>query len=1429
MGFVAALCLWLLYAAHDGYLTTENGSGSTNQFYCPSGNGVSSPSPSKHQTTGLPLFPPLMDLQQVELLCQKIYGQHSSPEDRKHAHEELLFLQTSASYVDQCVVILTQSKDLPTLMFACQSLNLVMKRDWQNIPPQTRFTLQQFLIDKTANHAAAFDSRHFLTKKLVQTLCHLTRRGWCEDVRLHGVVDTCLFWMSQKRTDLALRVMSDLVLEFDQAKSQSAFGDDSSRRAFQSFRELEGGLFRIFSTSVELVWGSAQLLPHTESVLCESLRCLLSCLQFDFSGTGSSGADSESTNFSGNLVLTSVYLPKTWIPMVGSERAINDLFQLYTQQFNNRESAFGEEIASLVLQCLTLVAGIRRTASGGSMMTQNEANKTSHLYALLRGVEQLCKTRQGFADSEDCLHNFCRLLARVRIPPQQLVADVELCFYYEQQWLPTAREFSIHCLLSWLTVSPHSVGYLFDFWKSISTQLEVGKKVQLLRPLVFTYLQSRMDMCEVAAIGMSGSRQMRDALRIARECRLASDMATASCDLDEIDPLKNEEVLLDEIASICNFVSGQPHEDLLLQGIGQVFELGNDQDHGMQAKKAFAMYFVGCLISVRGSEEDSNEDMSGELALCAKAFKAVSDATHPERVLVFEQSILYFLQCFHYMLLESKTRSQIASLEMKQQQSRRYMRLSTSLPSNSPDIMPALMPPPRGIGSVASVGVGSQQLALDDFYVKSGRGAYLKPLTMKRSNSTLAGTGLLDDMLLLSETRSNSSSLAASVAEEDTFEEDLPTSNSFYSEQLANEYVKSQTVSRRIGELIGVPGDELALMNIAVQHLFNVLLQTRQNHAEETILIERSLSVLKHLLQSSSVVVTSMSAIPKMVKSGTLFLDLEFIQNLLRNATPNMFPLLTAKDRGKSRTTYMSILAFLFFLQLDSAPPSSMGVTGVASVGAMPQSERVDDAFCQFMLPLSQQQQVHDSVSFLRDIRGVFQSASEFHQYELCFAWLFLPHRIQLLQECGKLRDAQTTVALLKLLVEVASNRDARISFPSTSVGPSLLVTEFVSVLLPVCQMLWDDVSAELRRQESKFMELWNLNHVAQDLSQRTSMNMSALHAMVEELGQEETTAKQQQRQGLPVRFTQGVVGMGFTLEHSATVMKQVSQICLLLTKLGKLCPSVQFRELQALVLSLGLSCDPLHLSSYAKCEQHFVSFCYHISESQPMLLTGLSPAAFARLVAVLGLALQPKPVAATSGILSTHAAYAIETLASMRSRALLFSLMPYAQNTTVDLDAYYCLRPQAGFVKSELTMLHRIHRGTKVYQGRDLKHCLQVFALYESQEPLLFSDLFHSLLDRVLTVSESELTNLYALTRPLLSLAATNQLAVKEFSDSFVNAQAANRQRMTAEQLAPILRLLTVDSTNSIEVCEFLRRQEEYTKDLCKSIRRFRDFYSNL
>jgi hypothetical protein len=59
---------------------------------------------------------------------------------------------------------------------------------------------------------------------------------------------------------------------------------------------------------------------------------------------------------------------------------------------------------------------------------------------------------------------------------------------------------------------------------------------------------------------------------------------------------------------------------LLLNAVGEVLQQVHDSSKGLQAKQAFALLFVGCLISVR---ESSHESIVGELTLCAKVRRFV--------------------------------------------------------------------------------------------------------------------------------------------------------------------------------------------------------------------------------------------------------------------------------------------------------------------------------------------------------------------------------------------------------------------------------------------------------------------------------------------------------------------------------------------------------------------------------------------------------------------------------------------------------------------------------------------------------------------------------------------------------------------------------------------------------------------------------------
>jgi len=230
-----------------------------------SANAASSTSTSSGQSTSSsPPGPPpaSFSLADLEDLTRRIYGPGTTPQTRFEAHKALIFLQLSASYVDVCVFILKNSLEPTALLYAAQSLLLVFARDWNNFQPDARVSLKNFLADYLAVKCS--HANHFLTKKIMQVLCSLTRRAWVEDpARFADILDYAVEWLQSKdKGELGLRcvlfvggfflchtysviksyarslnsfaifrLISDLVCEFDQGRT--AFFDESMRRASQ--------------------------------------------------------------------------------------------------------------------------------------------------------------------------------------------------------------------------------------------------------------------------------------------------------------------------------------------------------------------------------------------------------------------------------------------------------------------------------------------------------------------------------------------------------------------------------------------------------------------------------------------------------------------------------------------------------------------------------------------------------------------------------------------------------------------------------------------------------------------------------------------------------------------------------------------------------------------------------------------------------------------------------------------------------------------------------------------------------------------------------------------------------------------------------------------------------------------------------------------
>jgi len=259
-------------------------------------------------------------------------------------------------------------------------------------------------------------------------------------------------------------------------------------------------------------------------------------------------------------------------------------------------------------------------------------------------------------------------------------------------------------------------------------------------------------------------------------------------------------------------------------------------------------------------------------------------------------------------------------------------------------------------------------------------------------------------------------------------------------------------------------------------------------------------------------------------------------------------------------------------------------------------------------------------------------------------------------------------------------------------------------------------------------------------------------------------------------------------------------------------------KDLRKALLALGLASPPDHIQGFTKMESALVLMIHTLADTAPLDLIQLPTPEFARLISVLAQA-----VVKANSLLSTPAAFSIETIATMRCRALLYGNHTDAKEP---LSGAVALR-HSGYVASDLGATHRSR--SRMAEEQELRQAWSAMAQHDMHQPTLFLDLLTLIFDRVLTAPDADLTNLYALVRPLPSLACSGPDTLATFVNGFINAQAQSRQAAVREHLEPIMRILLPGTSNKEHVADCLRRQEEYTKELCKFIRRFRDFYWKL
>jgi len=323
------------------------------------------------------------------------------------------------------------------------------------------------------------------------------------------------------------------------------------------------------------------------------------------------------------------------------------------------------------------------------------------------------------------------------------------------------------------------------------------------------------------------------------------------------------------------------------------------------------------------------------------------------------------------------------------------------------------------------------------------------------------------------------------------------------------------------------------------------------------------------------------------------------------------------------------------------------------------------------------------------------------------------------------------------------------------------------------------------------------------------------------------------------LKLRAGATGSGITWDLSTVEVKSIAIACTTLTRMlagrfGNLSVFELYNDdslkgARQSVLELALAGTPEHLTGFPKAELALVLLLHNISETSPLELVGLSTPQFARMIAVLASAVsRPQNV-----LISTPAAFCIETLSVLRCRAILY-VKAGLDFRTIPSGAVQLRRE--GFVPSVLGASMGMPGGVqgKIVSARDLHELAMRFSQHDQDQPELFAGLLWLLLDKVLLAPDHELPNLYAIARPVSVLNCCAPGALQMFGARFVQAQNTARRQQMAEKMEGLVGVLGGGSLGGgvaggevpmdADIANVLRRHEEITKELCKYVRRWRE-----
>ena len=1396
------------------------------------------------------------ELQRLEHLCEVVYSGGRFPLlEQLDAQRHLIRLQTSSQYLPSFEYVLEHSSNQYALLFGAKGVLLVITADWRNTNSAQRIHLQRFLLQRLTRHV---DPSNFITKALIHSLCRLTKLGWVSDPELRNITTEVVQFVNAgvPHAILGLRLLTELVGEFEMGRNFVGGRIDlDGRIAAQAFRE-HSGLTKAFTIAYETVSkafdAADSLSRENQWILKEALITLEACLAYDFVGTGYSESDD---------VVACLYIPMEWTKHIANSSALQTLFRIYQQQWNQANTDISDEgAASTALQCIALLAATRRSVF-------DDQSRYDFLVALLEGSTVLMQKKIGLGQSEACLHHLCRLLSRMK-SHFQLVELAKPQQYH--LWLESLCSFTESVLSAWRSISSRSVHYLIRLWGALVLPtpylrmrdgLTPGKQGQpnylvgldnFVPRVVQAFVSSRSDMCSAIALEELGFDTTNQGS--------SPGLGDGTGGIED-DPLDDEGMLLEQLAPLSTLARfrysvsapgiGELYVNALAQRTHAITQLAQGSNNetmkqltDAQARLAFLTYVFGAIIGghvtrVSARVIENLEELNAELA--ALVFRMIVESQRAEEAimalgqqpssLIFHSSAgwqlelasLYFFRCFQTLYIESRAREdELADARMQQHR---------QMIEDASGFVTLTYAPRRGAVSEPS----------------SDDNPELTSYLRQQVPSSAPSLDTLNRGLLSMMRAGPHMSRMTEDSQDNVVVDELSASENAAREQSMNDEAnaKAAAMQQSIAARVGVPGGDRALLDVAMRRIFGLLQYAQSVSSDDSssvVLVERALSVLYQLSVGVTIVHAGRSHTPRLMSSGRLLLESDVIQDLLGNPSAVRFPLLREIKHGRARSFLMATLSKLLFTQTRYPAPSDSPLT--------PQ-DLAEDRFVSFMQPMTE---VADGildmvarnidirnnnevklafVGLTRDLRGVISSATAAREYELVFAWLY-PRRIQLLCICAQLwnDDLDIMVPLLKLLSEIVHNRGSRIVFPALSAGGLVLFREASKVLVAFCspqlQVLDSrrhaDLEGETQRQKIKesiskstgidqnIRQALGLSEGAVGGSSNDPMSMQALQDAVAAMGEElRNDPGSSTSSNESVNMGPNCVGPGYTVDLDSNQQK-CSRVCLTtMTRLlnGRYASLGTFdlfgdsslNDARRVTLELAVSGSPKHIMSFPKMARALIILLNQMAEKFLVALVRVSSAHFARILACLGEAIVSGQTA-----LSTPAAATIEALASFRCRstALVF------QEDVPQSEKDPLIR-----IRQILNPEHRTRGDATSFE--EYREAARLFQVHEAAHPHLFSSLLSLVMDQLFNPSTPQDTpSQWSLAKPVMPLVLC---APQEFENQrlrFLKAQSPDREQRVRESYDALFSKLGPALNNPARYNMLLMANDNFTKQLC-------------